>query len=503
MDTLKNPTSEIKAVCAYGPEQAKGRNLSECFSALTSAVEYEIITLNNNGSAASQVRKDFSYSHLNTATNQGVWTYVQCNQYLGTVGAECKDKYGNYYWSNTIEFKAGTDLGTTSVKGCPPSGFPEHIHEILLTPSDPDSKKCAEELKPEECGEGYESKSTSAYLGSPDACLPKKCPSAGTQDEIYNSSSMGGDSFGSTGTYCNQGCAYSVPEVNEGNTSWANVVSVGTACGTAKDKNKKLADLGDEDSCTKTPNADGVDVLSCSKPPTPETPDPTTPPTETKVDDTKTPDKVKADCSPKGEDFGGVICALSKVETEQENTKNNILDNQNELHNKKLDANKANSTAEIEAINQVADMIYLTNGKTDEADIQIIGKLSEILQAVQDGNTGTGTDGGTGGNGDGTGTGEGTCTGADCVEGDVCLGAECLGFTDKLVSEQVDLTSYATQYQNIIPQATLESKKCVTLTTGNQICLDLSNIIAFFQGVKYLLILGAWIHCAAIIRSAV
>lgn len=369
---------------------------------------------------------------------------------------------------------------------CPPDDFPEHTIPVTV---DTESIKCAKPFVPKDCPAGYHSRGASQQLGSTE-CVPKECPPAGSSESLFSSPTIGGVPFDGGGLYCNDGCAYNVNASQISLGKYAIGVSQGVACGDKPYDNKKLADDADADKCTTS--SDGtVDVLQC---PDHHQPDPEDDPldnSDSKVDDSKTPDKSKETCAE-----GDTSCNLKNVETEIENSINSLIDNDNELHNKKIDADTKNAKAFLNVMESIDTAILLQTSQDERLHAVTVGKFNELIDAVNGIETG-------GGGGGGNGTGNGNIGGQDC-EGTI---EECSGIGSgdgvELPQETRNLEQYAQKYNNWLPNAELPPEKCITLTNGKSLCFSFEYFIVFFQAISGLIVFSSLIHSASIIVRSV
>ncbi len=422
----------------------------------------------------------------------------------GTDLQGCLDYMESWYKANrsgfqsiSSEFYFSTSFGDAyKINITTPSqtyrGFAEYIpsESVLVCPETHPIESqnadgtltCSQE--PQDCPAGYHSKAVSKALGSTD-CVPKQCPPAGTGENLASTPMTGGVPFSGGGMYCNDGCAYSVNAEQISSDKYAVGTSQGAACGDKPYDNKKLADEGDTDGCSTATNGE-VDILSCpnSNPTTPEK-DPHNN-DDSKVGEDDTPDKPKETCAD-----GDAACNLKNVETQIENSSNNIIDNDNELHNKKIDADTKNTQAILNIMESVDTSILLQTSQDERLHAVTLSKYNQLIDAVN----GLDVGGGGGGNGNGNGTGEGDCEGSasDCVP---IEGAE-------IPQETINLDQYADKYDDWLPNAELPSEKCIVLTNGKSICLSFEAFILLFQGISGLLVIGALMHSAKIISGAI
>lgn len=363
---------------------------------------------------------------------------------------------------------------------CPPDTNPEHTISVV---DENGEDMCAKPLVPQDCPAGYHSKAVSKALGSSE-CVPKECPPAGSGEALYTSPNLG-VSFSGGGMYCNDGCAYSVSAANITSDKHATGTSQGAACGDKPYDNKKLADEGDNDKCSTASNGD-VTILSCeAATPTNDPKDPLDN-DDSKTGDEPTPDKPKENCAD-----GDTICNLKNLEIQMQNSAQQTIDNQNELHNKQVDVQTKNTQAIIDSIDGLDTSIYLQTQQDERLHAVTVSKFNELIGAVN----GIETGGGGGGSGNGNGSGESDCEGsaADCVP---IEGGE-------LPVETVNLEQYADKYDDWLPNAELPEEKCIVLTTGKSICLSFEAFILLFKAISGLLVIGALMHSAKIIAGAV
>lgn len=354
---------------------------------------------------------------------------------------------------------------------CPPDGNPLYSQKV-------GENQCA---KPQDCPAGYHSKAVSKALGSSE-CVPKECPPAGSGESLYTSPNLG-SSFSGGGMYCNDGCAYSVSASNITSDKHATGTSQGVACGDKPYDNKKLADESDSDKCSTATNGD-VTILSCAdaNPTTPEK-DPHNN-DDSKTPEDETPEKPKETCAE-----GDAACNLKNVETEIENSTNKQIDNDNKLHNKKVDAETKNTQAILNAMDSIDTSIFLQTKQDERLSAVTVSKFNELIDAVN--GIEAGGSGG-GGNGDGSG---GDCEGSpsECVPVE---GAE-------IPNETVNLNQYADKYDDWLPNAELPSEKCIVISTGRSLCLSFESFILLFQSISGLMVIGALMHSARIISGAI
>jgi hypothetical protein len=383
--------------------------------------------------------------------------------------------YPNESDNASNKYSLSPEIREETSYSCPSDSFPDYT--VLVN-----DNMCAKP-KPKDCPAGYHSKAVSKALGSSE-CVPKECPPAGSGESLYTSPNLG-SSFSGGGMYCNDGCAYSVSASNITSDKHATGTSQGAACGDKPYDNKKLADESDSDKCSTATNGD-VTILSCAdaNPTTPEK-DPHNN-DDSKTPEDETPEKPKETCAE-----GDAACNLKNVETEIENSTNKQIDNDNKLHNKKVDAETKNTQAILNAMDSIDTSIFLQTKQDERLSAVTVSKFNELIDAVNGIETG-GSGGGGGGNGDGSG---GDCEGSpsECVPVE---GAE-------IPNETVNLNEYADKYDDWLPNAELPSEKCIVLTNGKSICLSFEAFILLFQGISGLLVIGALMHSAKIISGAI
>lgn len=301
-------------------------------------------------------------------------------------------------WKNNV-VAMGAEVYKTQSSNfytCPPDGSPEHIIKV-------GENQCA---KPKfaDCPAGYHSKGASKALGSSE-CVPKDCPAAGTAENLYTSPNLGVP-FSGGGMYCNDGCAYSVAPSQISTPKHAAGTSQGVACGDKPYDNKKLADEGEDDKCAIATNG-AVDIMSCpnANPTTPET-DPHNN-DDSKVGEEGEPEKPKDNCAADDSE-----CNLQNIEKQIENSSNSIIKNDNELHNKKIDADTKNTQAVLNIMESVDTSILLQTSQDDKLHAVTVSKFNKLIDAVN----GLDVGGGGGGNGTGNGANNGTCVGEGCSD---------------------------------------------------------------------------------------
>lgn len=373
---------------------------------------------------------------------------------------------------------------------CPPTGFNEYEIQVPNPDTSEDAPPimCAKEIVPEDCPAGYHSKAVSKAIGGSE-CVPKDCPPLGSGENLSSSPATGGVPFSGGGMYCNDGCAYSVPASNITSQSYASGTSQGVACGDKPYDNKKLADEGNEGGCKTTTDESGVSVLTCDTPADqPEGEDTTVDNEESKTDDTPNEPKPLEDCA-----IEDTACLLRNLQTSAENNNQAVIDNDNLLHNKLIDAITNNTNTITGSVEQLESTIYFAHQENQQSDSIKIQKLDGIIDAIKGIEI-------TGGGGGGTGSG-GTGSGGDDCEGSP---DDCVPFGDSELSvEQINLDQYADKYDDWLPNAELPQEKCITLTTGNTMCLSFEFWIAMFQAISGLMVITALLHSAKIITGAV
>ncbi len=384
----------------------------------------------------------------------------------------------------TVNFNA-IDEGQTETESCPPDSSPEHKFEHYTEQGD---LKCAKLKEYKDCDAGYHSKGASQALGS-DSCLPKECPPAGSSEVLGSSPKTGGVPFIGGGMYCNDGCAYAVNSGNIHSKGSALGTSQGVACGDKPYDNKKLANEGDEGECKTATNGE-VTVLNCPNEPPPEPEEPPLNNDDSKVDESDTPEQSKENCA-----VGDTDCNLQNLEKEISNSINRQIDNDNELHNKQIDADTKNAKAFLNVMDSIDTTLLLQKSQNERLHATTIGKFNELIDAVN------GIETGGGGGGAGTGSGNGNIGGQDC-EGTI---EECAGFGGEieLPQETRNLEQYAQKYNNWLPDAELPPEKCITLTNGKSLCFSFQYFILFFQAISGLIVISSLIHSASIIVRSV
>ncbi len=380
---------------------------------------------------------------------------------------------------------------------CPNKKYPEYNKSVQMS-GDPKNIMCGKPLNPD-CPAGYHSAKVSSAMGS-NGCLPKQCDPAGQSSSLYSPPSAGVPYSGG-GVYCNDGCAYNVSSENISSKSYAMATSLGVACGDKPYDYKKLADEGNRDNCSTSSDDNGVKLISCSD-------GSVTPPDPTGggggVDDGNKSDPDETDPNPNDNDKpktdcpeGDVACEQKNVQTEIENQTNDLISELRDLHNKALKQANAENQRLLTQLTQLELSQYIQGRKDGQAQQQLYNRLGDVVSAIEGIDTGGGNGGGDndngGGDGDGDGDGNGDCVGSP---------EECVGIDGEIPTEQVSLSEYISKYNGTLPSgAVLEPTQCWTIG-GKNICFDWSNIIAFLQGIGYLLVMGAWIHSARIISGA-
>lgn len=361
-----------------------------------------------------------------------------------------KSGYTENYGSGTPAFYYSISW-SGSAYTCPPTGYEKYT--ILVN-----DNMCAKQLVPKDCPAGYHSKAVSKALGSTE-CVPKECPAAGTGENLASTPMTGGVPFSGGGMYCNDGCAYSVNAEQISSEKYAVGTSQGVACGDKPYDNKKLADEGETDGCSTATNGE-VDIMSCpnANPTTPEK-DPHNN-DDSKVGEEGEPEKPKDNCA-----AGDSECNLQNIEKQIENSSNSIIKNDNELHNKKIDADTKNTQAVLNIMESVDTAILRQTSQDDKLHAVTVSKFNKLIDAVN----GLDVGGGGGGNGTGNGANNGTCVGEGCsddskyqgdCEGELCdldikpeleqIDSDIIDWFNEKITLPTELTSSFSTMQNFI-----------------------------------------------------
>ena len=417
---VTSPVDQFYGFCKGNGVNSSNVSLDECVSLI------EANAKNRLKDPVQNVEAVFWYQNTN-GTGHRINVYTAKDSYIG---------YGEH-------------LSSSIVNSCPPT------HPIEITNPD-GSISCADE--PQDCPAGYHSKAVSKALGSTD-CVPKECPAAGTGENLASTPMTGGVPFSGGGMYCNDGCAYSVNAEQISSEKYAVGTSQGVACGDKPYDNKKLADDGETDGCSTATNGE-IDIMSCpnANPTTPET-DPHNN-DDSKVGEEGTPEKPKDTCSP-----DDASCNLKNIETEIENSSNKIIDNDNELHNKKIDADTKNTQAVLNIMESVDTAILRQTSQDDKLHAVTVSKFNKLIDAVN----GLDVGGGGGGNGTGNGANSGTCVGEGCsddskyqgdCEGELCdldikpeleqIDSDIIDWFNEKITLPTELTSSFSTMQNFI-----------------------------------------------------
>lgn len=454
--------------------------------ALTSAF---FVSAESDTVPAKEIKSDGLCKYSSTVLSESI-DFFECSE---LVRAKLNMSYLGEAWQEsgrtTIHFKIGSTGNYTS-----PGSYSNYSTSYVCPPSEGslytnlvDGNMCS---KPADCPAGYHSKAVSKAMGGAE-CMPKECPPAGSGESLASSPATGGVPFSGGGMYCNDGCAYSVPASNITSQSYASGISQGVSCGDKPYDNKKLADEGNEGGCKTTTDESGVSVMTCDTPADqPEAEDTDVDNGESKTDDTPSTKKPLEDCA-----VDDTACLLRNLQTSSENNNQDIIDNDNLLHNKLIDAITNNTNVIKNSVENLDTTVYLAQQENSKNDTIKIQKLDGIISAIK-GLDVSGGGGGGGGGGSGSGSGDGEdCEGsaADCVP---IEGSE-------IPSETVDLQQYADKYDDWLPNAELPEEKCIVLTTGKSICFSFEAFILLFKAISGLLVIGALMHSAKIISGAI
>ena len=485
--------------------------IEDCFHhTLNFGSSYTAYSCNQNPSEAWVENCEQIAGQFQQFTSEGQ-TYYKVECPLGTNRAKIYWHGNGYDEDEGISDRVyiGGVVKSTPNPTCPPDGFPDHDIEYA---TGPDAFKCAKLLpEPEDCPAGYHSKNVSKALGGTE-CVPKDCPEIGSGTSLYSSKLTGGVPFSGSGMYCNDGCAYSVPESNITSEKYALGVSQGAACGDKPYDNKKLSEKDDGSSCELASNGD-ISIITCTDPATPpdgeEPPKPDEPlaPVDNddlKKDATKTPDKPLLDCSPED-----VACQIENLKIQAENNTKNLQQDQTDRFNATLDSDTRNTNAIIGSIEAFHTTVLVQGQKTETNAILGRSQIERLIIAVENGgsSTGGGGDGsGTGGGGGGGGGGSGTGGGDGDGDGEPCEGSasDCVPIEGAELSiEEVNLEQYADKYDDWLRDAELPTEKCITLTTGRSVCLSFEYYIIFFQAISGLIVMAGLLHSGRIISGAI
>jgi len=479
MNDLKPPKSDGLEICitAWNDYESCGRTKIEAQNAACEIYK-GVVGIPSNTSSRIYTRSTCDNLTNNEANGPSVHIYGKKKNQFTESGWTDELRLDTYsiQWSNQYERKSWY---------CPPEGFPEHENSVTIEPAPTDplapTFMCAK-LKNPECPAGFHSRAVSKALGSSE-CMPKECPQAGMGENLSSTPMTGGVPFSGGGMYCNDGCAYSVSADQISSDKYAVGTSQGAACGDKPYDNKKLADEGETGECSVSTG--DVPLLTCPNAnPTNPDKDPVDN-DDSKVPEDETPEKPKETCAD-----GDTACNLKNVETEIENSTKKQIDNDNELHNKQVDAATKNTNAILNALDSIDTTILLQTQQDERLHAVTVSKFNELVDAVN----GIETGGGGGGSGNGNGSG-GDCEGSpsECVPVE---GAE-------IPSETVNLNQYADKYDDWLPNAELPSEKCIVITTGKSLCLSFEAFILFFQAVSGLMVIASLMHSARIITGAI
>ena len=345
------------------------------------------------------------------------------------------------------------DVGLQENQQCPPPSNPAYELPVYPYPDNPDTMMCAKPFEGE-CPAGYHTKKVSEQLGS-DTCLPNECPAAGTSEDLYSSTSTGGDPFivltngaesvKRTGLYCNNGCAYDVADESSiYHASQATGVSLGSACGEAPYEDGFLSDSDTQNQCTTTTDANGVSLISCPPP---------------SGNDGNEPDNTEIDNDPNKKDTSdpvpeepctGENCDSQNIVNAIKDQTKELIQNDNDNHNLMIDTVTNNAEHTIDAINDVTQAVNLT---TDA--VRDLQDSTELIGDTQTGLLGQIADGVEGVN----------STLNTQVEPDDCIGSLCdfdpeAKFDEKMSEIQEmfettdeipsDITTYFSRYTDFI-----------------------------------------------------
>ena len=325
---------------------------------------------------------------------------------------------------------------------CPPGESETHTVGPVNKPGEPTDTEpswCLDpNFDPNACPAGYHSRAVSTQLGS-EECVPNNCPSQGASETIYTSSHQGGDPYTQTGLYCSNGCTYEIRSLDDVySPSTALAYSYGNSCGDKPYDEGFITPTDNMQNCTATPDDNGVSVLNC--PPVdgtdPDNPDDPVDPVDNdnnKQPDEDRPDAPKENCAP-----DDPSCSTRNLEAELKNQINDLIENNNQRHNKMIDAITNNTNAlnqsqsdTASAVNDAVTVLNITNQQQAARDNVQNELLGQIRDAINSG----------GGGGDGNGNGDGE--GDDPVYNGECEGELCdFDMQSELESADTELTEW-------------------------------------------------------------
>lgn len=361
---------------------------------------------------------------------------------------------------------------TTEINVCPPPGFVEHQTPVD-TDDDGEADSCGKRLERPTCPDGY-------YKFPVDGeCVSIDCAPDGTADTIWGD---GGTYSGNKGTYCDGQCAYSVDggqnETGTGGNFPLKVVSNGAVCGDGTEK--WHSDGNENENCATTTVETGAEFVSCTNGNS-DNGEPTTDPVnfdELKDEEIGEIESVSEDC-----DVMDTACEMRNMQEKLDAENLELKTEQQEQHNKQIEAEEKSTTELINAIQELRDFNSIGN--------------EQIVAAIK-ADTGTGSSGG--------GTGTVTLDGEGAGLEDSEIGDAFGGLEDKIGEETVSLSNYSAPYSGWISTTACPSAQTTTLTINNittTLEADHTPMCSFFAFLGQILMAAAYVGVAFMIQRSI
>lgn len=317
-------------------------------------------------------------------------------------------------------------------------------------------------------------------------CVPIECPPTGTADTIWGN---GKTYTNNSGTYCNGQCAFTVGGEQNNNGSTGNiplqVVSNGAICGDGT--GSWHSDGNGDDNCTKSGLPTGSVFVTCSNGNT-DTGEENEKPIDLSEQKDEEPLEligVKAPCDPVGGEhsFTTVVCELRNTQEKLDNENKELKAEQQEQHNKKIEADEKAAIKLVNAIQEFKD--YNTIGN------------EQIVAAIK-ADTGTGSSGG----GSGTVTLDGEGAGLEDSE----IGEAFGGLDDEITENTVTLSNYSAPYSGWISTSGCPSTQSTTLTINgitSTFDADHTPMCSFFTFLGKILLAASYVGVAFMIQRSI
>lgn len=464
------PENSSGVRCSIGSgSYLHGKDFESCAKSGQSIVEETLIPKVWSDS----YHRSIAFSHVDGT--RSYFTAQKCASNMGTANSSCVDlKYGNSYpWEDVVV--AGPDyFDTVETQTCPPK---EHVNYIypIFSEDEPEKIVACDDDNPnfQKCPVGH---FKYAVKGE---CVPVDCPSTGTADTIWGSGSTYSNN---TGTYCNGQCAFSVKGGQNDSGSKGNiplkVVSNGAVCGDGT--GSWHSDGNGEDNCTQSSLSTGATFVECSNGNSDNGEE-----TEIPIDLGEQKDEEPLELIPVLENCGAddVACEVRNLQEKVDSENKELKAEQQEQHNKKIEADEKSTTKLINAIQELKDFNSIGN---------------EQIVAALKADTGTGSSGG----GSGTVTLDGDGAGLTDSE----IGDAVGGLDDEISEDTVTLSNYSAPYSGWISTSGCPSTQSTTLTINgitSTFDADHTPMCSFFTFLGKILLAASYVGVAFMIQRSI